>query len=162
MKTAAAVTVAALIGSAAAFAPAAQQAAPSTTALAAKKSIASRVFDMDLFAPVADQNDYGARGKKNLKQGKIGSNSYVPAGLSASEYSAIRDKEAAKKAANYQKNVAKAGKYLDYTKFYKERGTDTNQSWFKSVTRGHRMAKTAYDWSGKQNVSSKGKLDNQV
>ena len=159
MKTAAVVT-AALIGSASAFAP--QQAGRPTTSLAEKKSIAARIFDMDLFAPVADQNDYGARAKKNLKQGKIGSNSYVPSGLSASEYAAIRDKEAAKKAANYQKNVAKAGKFLDYTKFYMDRGTDTSQSWFKSVTRGHTMAKTKYDWSGKSDTSSKSKLDNQV
>ena len=71
-------------------------------------------------------------------------------------------KKAAKKAANYQKNVAKAGKFLDYTKFYQDRGTDTSQSWFKSVTRGHTMAKTKYDWSGKSNTSSKSKLDNQV
>ena len=140
------VVAAALIGSAAAFAP--QQAGRPATSLAEKKSIAARIFDMDLFAPVADQNDYGARSRKNLSQGKIGSNSYVPSGLSASEYNAIRDKEAAKKKANYDRNVAKAGKFLDYTKFYLDRGTDTSQSWFKSATRGHRMAKTKYDWSG--------------
>lgn len=141
------VIAAALIGSAAAFAP--QQAGRPATSLAEKKSVAATIFGMDLFAPVSDQNDYGARNKKNLAQGKIGSNSYVPNGLSAAQYNAIRDKETAKKKANYDRNVAKAGKFLDYTKFYTERGTDTNQSWFKSVTRGHRMAKTKFDWSGK-------------
>ena len=47
-------------------------------------------------------------------------------------------------------NVAKAGKFLDYTKFYLDRGTDTNASWYNSVTGGHRMAKTKYDYSGKE------------
>lgn len=115
------------------------------------KSIAARVFDMDLFAPKADQNDYGARGRKNLKQGTINAgSSYIPSGLTADEYNKIRKEAAAKKEANYQRNVAKAGKFLDYTKFYIERGTDTDQSWFKSVTKGHRMAKTKYDWSGEE------------
>ena len=113
------------------------------------KSIAARVFDMDLFAPKADQNDYGARGRKNLKQGTItAGSSYVPSGLTADEYNKIRKEAAAKKEANYQRNVAKAGKFLDYTKFYLDRGTDVSQDWFKSATKGHQMAKTKYDWSG--------------
>lgn len=83
-----------------------------------------------------------------LKVGKIGDSSYVPSGLTAAEYNKVREQEAAKKAANYKKNVAKAGKFLDYTDFYTKRGTDKNENWFKSVTRGHDMAKTKYDWSG--------------
>lgn len=115
------------------------------------KSIASTIFGMDLFAPQADQNDYGARGRKNLKQGTINAgSSYIPSGLSADEYNKIRKEATTKKEANYQRNVAKAGKFLDYTKFYIERGTDTDQSWAKSVTKGHRMAKTKYDWSGEE------------
>ena len=45
--------------------------------------------------------------------------------------------------------MAKAGKFLDYTDFYTKRGTDLNQNWKKSVTLGHAMAKTKFDWSGK-------------
>ena len=81
-----------------------------------------------------------------LTQGKIGAGSYVPSGLSAAEYEKIRSQEAAKKKANYDRNVKKAGVFEDYTEFYKKRGTDTNQAWAKSATRGHRMAKTKYDY----------------
>lgn len=64
MKTTAFVTIATL-ASASAFAPNSQ--GRSTTSLAAeKKSFFRTVFDMDLFAPKADQNDYGARNKKNV------------------------------------------------------------------------------------------------
>merc|ERR1712029_1104662 len=86
---------------------------------------------------------------QNLKVGKIGSNSYVPSGLSADQYNKIRGDEKNKRDQNYARNVAKAFKYQDYTEFYKKRGTDTKQDWIKSVTRGHAMAKTKYDWSGK-------------
>jgi len=103
---------------------------------------------MDLFAPKKDQNDYGARNKKNLAQGKLSGNSYVPAGLSKDQYEKIRKGDTDKAAANYQKNVAKAGKFLDYTQFYLDRGTDTNENWNKDINKGHRMAKTKYDWSG--------------
>ena len=58
--------------------------------------------------------------------------------------------EAAKKEANYKRNVAKAGVFEDYTEFYTKRGTDTKQAWAKDVNLGHRMAKTKYDWSGKK------------
>ncbi|CAB9527428.1 expressed unknown protein [Seminavis robusta] len=58
----------------------------------------------------SDRNKYGARASKNLTPKDIGSGGYVPDGLSASEYNSIRKNEAAKKAANYQRNVAKAGK----------------------------------------------------
>ena len=66
--------------------------------------------------------------------------------MSAAEYQKIREGEAAKKKANYEKNVKKAGIFTDYTAWYKKRGTDSSQAWAKSVTKGHEMAKTKYDW----------------
>ena len=80
-----------------------------------------------------------------MSTAKLGSNSYIPAGLSKAEYEKVRAADEAKKNANYQKNVAKAGKFLDFTKFYLDRGTDTNQQWAKSATRGHTMAKLKYE-----------------
>jgi len=77
--------------------------------------------------------------------------SYVPAGLTAAEYEKIRLGEKAKKEANYQKNVAKAGKFVDYTEWYKKRGTDLNDAWAKTQSRGHNMVKTKFDWSGQKN-----------
>ena len=42
---------------------------------------------MDLWKDKKDSNDYGARGKKALKIGKINEGkSYVPAGLTAAQY----------------------------------------------------------------------------
>jgi hypothetical protein len=87
-----------------------------------------------------------------LVTGKIGANSYVPNGLTAQQYNAIRAEEANKKAANYQRNVAKAGKFLGYDEFYLKRGTDLNGNWKKDVNLGHRMAKTKFDWSGKDSA----------
>merc|ERR1719277_1096177 len=111
---------------------------------------------MDLFAPKADQNTYGARSKKNLKIGTITSNSYVPQGMTAKQYAEIRKKEQAKKQANYKRNVAKAGVFEDYTEFYTKRGTDLSQAWAKDKnTLGHRMAKTKFDWSGKDGKANK-------
>eukprot|EP00546_Thalassionema_frauenfeldii_P015621 CAMPEP_0178909286 /NCGR_PEP_ID=MMETSP0786-20121207/8420_1 /TAXON_ID=186022 /ORGANISM="Thalassionema frauenfeldii, Strain CCMP 1798" /LENGTH=121 /DNA_ID=CAMNT_0020581335 /DNA_START=124 /DNA_END=489 /DNA_ORIENTATION=+ len=107
-----------------------------------------KIFGMDLFAPVATQNDYGARKGKNLKVGKIGANSYVPDGLSAAQYQKVRDNDNARTDKNYQRNVAKAGKFTDFTQWYAKRGTDTTDTWMKTVTRGHDMAKTKYDFSG--------------
>merc|ERR1712241_1091036 len=66
-----------------------------------------KVFDMDLFKDNPDVNSYGARSKKNLKVGKIGSNSYVPSGLSADQYNKIRGDEKNKRDQNYARNVAK-------------------------------------------------------
>lgn len=112
-------------------------------------SLASRIFNMDLWKERSDSNDYGARSKKTLTVGKITSGkSYVPAGLTANQYNAVRGKEKSKKDKNYARNVAKAGKFEDYTDFYVKRGTDTKGDWIKSVTRGHRMVKTKYDYSG--------------
>ena len=84
-----------------------------------------------------------------LKIGEIKSgSSYIPAGLSAAEYNKIRKEQAAKKQANYERNVKKAGVFEDFTDWYAKRGTDTKQDWAKSGNLGHRMAKTKYDWSG--------------
>jgi hypothetical protein len=73
---------------------------------------------------------------------------YVPTGLSKAEYEKIRDKEAKAKQERYAKNVAKAGKFIDFTDWYLKRGTELSGGWKKSVTLGHSMAKTKYDWSG--------------
>ena len=105
---------------------------------------------MDLWEPVKDSNDYGGRAKKNLKTGKLTDKSYVPFGLTKAQYEKIRSEEAAKKDANYQRNVKKAGVFTDYTDFYKKRGTAENGSWMKLPNRGHEMAKTKYDWSGEK------------
>ncbi|GMI33783.1 hypothetical protein TrRE_jg11863, partial [Triparma retinervis] len=114
-----------------------------------KKSFFATVFDMDLWKDRKDSNEYGARSKKQLKVGKItAGKSYVPAGLTASQYAAARAKDQSKKDKGYAKNVAKAGKFEDYTEFYTKRGTDLNGNWLKSATRGHRMVKTKYDYSG--------------
>merc|ERR1712106_804712 len=107
----------------------------------------------DLFAPKKDQNTYGARKKKDLRLGKIkAGKSYVPSGLTAEQYDGIRKGQQKKKAANYARNVAKAGVFEDYTEFYIARGTDKSSKWASSVTNGHRMAKTKFDWTGKEIV----------
>ena len=94
-----------------------------------------------------------------LKVGELSAKSYVPDGLSKAEYKKLRDAELKKKEANYQKNVKKAGVFEDYTAFYVKRGTDTKQNWYKDANRGHRMAKTKYDFDtdkdGKQYDGSK-------
>lgn len=140
----------ALVATASAFAPA--PSSPRTTEL---NGLFNRVFDMDLYAPKKNQNEYGQRSKKGLKTGKITESSYIPSGLTKSQYEAVRSKADAAKEARYQKNVAKAGKFTDYTDWYTKRGTDLSQSWVKSVTKGHDMAKTKYDWSGKVDLSKK-------
>merc|ERR1712106_74586 len=117
------------------------------------KSIFSVVTELDLFAPKKDQNDYGARNKKKMTVGKIDAKkSYVPSGMTASQYNKIRGNADKKKRANYAKNVAKAGVFEDYTEFYIQRGTDKSSKWASSVTNGHRMAKTKFDWTGKEIV----------
>ena len=128
---------------------------------------------MDLWTPKKDQNTYGARDKKGIKTGSIGAKSYVPAGLSgkyhylslslthflylyltlgtltlAAQYAKIRAEDEKKKAVNYQKNVQKAFKYEDFTAFYLKRGTSEGGSWLNAPAKGHRMAKTKYDYSG--------------
>ena len=68
--------------------------------------------------------------------------------MTKAQYEKIRQDEKAKKEANYQRNVAKAGKFIDFTDWYAKRGTELSQGWRKTVTLGHTMAKTKYDWSG--------------
>ena len=53
-----------------------------------------------------------------------------------------------KKADNYSKNEAKAGKFTDFTDWYRDRGTAEAGSWLNDKTLGHTYAKTKYDWSG--------------
>lgn len=158
MKFTATIVVATL-ASASAFAPASNGRADFS--LAAKKaaepepkkpSFFSTIFGMDLYAPKKDQNDYGARNNKSAGIAKLGGNSYVPNGLTRDQYEKVRQGEVAKKASNYQKNVAKAGKFEDYTEFYLKRGTELNQAWKKNVNLGHKMVKTKYDWSGKEDA----------
>ena len=142
MKTSA-LLIAASVASASAFVPAAK--APQSTQL---NGLFKTISDMDLWAPVADSNDYGARSKKNIKTGALTDKSYVPTGLTKAQYEAIRSGADKKKEANYAKNVAKAGKFIDFTDWYKQRGTGEGGSWLKAPNLGHRMAKTKYDWSG--------------
>ncbi|GMI46424.1 hypothetical protein TrCOL_g1221 [Triparma columacea] len=134
--------------------------APKVSNTALNANFFATVFDMDLWKDKSDSNDYGGRSKKvewtskglgKIEQGK----SYVPSGMTAAQFNAMRAKERQQKEKNYQKNVAKAGKFEDYTEFYKKRGTDLNGSWLKSVTNGHKMVKTKYDWGGEdgQNLS---------
>jgi len=109
------------------------------------------VFDvisgMDLFAPKKNQNDYGARKNKNLKVGTLQKKSYVPAGLTKAQYAKVRATDQKKKNDNYDRNVKKAFKFQSFYGFYKGRGTDTKADWKKTITSGHTMAKTKYDWS---------------
>lgn len=135
--------IAASVASASAFMPAAR--APVSTEL---NGLFRAISDMDLWNPVKDSNDYGARGKKNIKTGTLTDKSYIPSGLTKAQYEKIRSNADKKKDANYQKNVAKAGVFLDYTDFYLARGSDENGSWMKLPNLGHRMAKTKFDWSG--------------
>mmetsp|Transcript_28450 Transcript_28450/g.28804 ORF Transcript_28450/g.28804 Transcript_28450/m.28804 type:complete len:187 (-) Transcript_28450:351-911(-) len=130
------------------FAPAASQGGRTGTQL--QKSIFDAISDMDLWAPDKDSNEYGARNKKKLSIGEIKKGkSYVPDGLTASEYSNIRKKQQKSKDDNYKRNVAKAGVFEDYTEFYTKRGTDADMEWAKNKnTLGHRFAKTKYDWAG--------------
>jgi hypothetical protein len=90
-----------------------------------------------------------------VKVGQITEKSYIPAGLTKAQYEKVRAEEQKKKDAIYQKNVAKAGKFLDFTQWYKDRGTDISDKWIKSATRGHTMAKTKYDYSGSKDEAKK-------
>jgi len=147
MKTTAFI-IAASVASASAFAPATQ--GPTSTQL---NGLFKTISDMDLWAPVSDSNDYGARGKKNLKTGTLNDSSYIPSGLTKAQYEKIRGEASAKKDANYQKNVKKAGIFIDYTDFYLKRGTKENGDWMNLPNLGHRMAKTKFDWSGETDQS---------
>ena len=155
MKTSAFI-LAGCVASASAFAPSPAVARVNTELSAKKaeeekpkkKSLFGVIAGMDLFAPNKEQNDYGARNKKNVKVATLGNKSYVPNGLTREQYDKMRKGEAQKKTDNYQRNVKKAGVFEDYTQFYIDRGTDTKEGWKKDINLGHRMAKTKYDWSG--------------
>ena len=41
--------------------------------------------------------------------------------------------------------------FIDFTEWYKKRGTGEGGNWLKAPNRGHQMAKTKYDWSGEKN-----------
>ena len=134
MKYTAAASIA-LLASASAFAP-----APSSGRVSvAREALADKIFGLDLFEPNKDQNDYGARAKKNIKVGSLGANSYVPAGLTKAEYEKIRAAEAKKKEENYQRNVKKAGVFTDFTEWYAKRGTELGGDWKKKVTLGRKL-----------------------
>lgn len=124
----------ALLASANAFAPAPSAGRTSVT----REAIADKIFGLDLWEPVKDSNQYGARAKKNVKVGSLGSNSYVPAGLTKEQYAQVRATEAKKKADNYQRNVQKAGVFEDFTAWYSKRGTELGQGWKKKVTLGRK------------------------
>ena len=109
-------------------------------------ALADNIFGLDLFNK--DGNKYGAREKKNLKQGTLNANSYIPTGLSKEQYEKVRARDAAAKDARYKKNVQKAFQFEDFTQFYLKRGTSEGGSWLKAPALGHRMAKTKFDWSG--------------
>lgn len=106
----------------------------SRSSAALNESLFTKIANMDLWTQVKDSNDYGARSNKKLAPGSLSANSYVPDGRNKSQYANLGKQEEAKKAANYDRNVKKAGKVLDYTLFYKQRGTDTGSDWKKPFT----------------------------
>merc|ERR1719262_210915 len=133
------------------FAPAKLEGRPATDL---KKSLFDTVSDMDLFntngvGSGLNRNAYGARNnkiyKKNLSTGKISKNSYVPSGMTREQYSQLRTQETKYKDQSYQRNVDKNQVFSRFFDFYKNRGTDNVDNW-RSVTNGHTMAKTKYDW----------------
>jgi len=111
--------VASTIATASAFAPAPVVGRMST----AQDALADRIFGMDLFD--GKKAEYGARKSKNIKQGTLSKNSYVPSGLTRDQYDKIRKNEVKKREENYQRNVAKAFKFEDFTEWYVKRGTDS-------------------------------------
>eukprot|EP00555_Chaetoceros_dichaeta_P004380 CAMPEP_0198263850 /NCGR_PEP_ID=MMETSP1447-20131203/13836_1 /TAXON_ID=420782 /ORGANISM="Chaetoceros dichaeta, Strain CCMP1751" /LENGTH=196 /DNA_ID=CAMNT_0043952597 /DNA_START=23 /DNA_END=613 /DNA_ORIENTATION=- len=175
MKTSSALIVAACVASSSAFAPdssnqcarhgtelfaAKKKFVPSkkaASAKGAKKSVtlSQRIFDMDLFSPVKEQNDFGARNtmKKDFKTGTLSKNSYVPQGLTKAQYEKVRSADSTAKKNNYNKFFSKVGTTLGFYEFYKGRGTDTSQGWKDKVTAGHVFAKTKYDWQGDDDLS---------
>jgi hypothetical protein len=146
MKIFSALFLAASMASASAFVPSTGSSSSTTTQL--HESLFKKISNLDLWAPVADSNDYGARSKKKIVTGKLTEKSYIPSGLTKAQYEKIRAEADKKKAANYQKNVAKAGVFDNYTEFYLKRGSDEGGNWLNLPNLGHRMAKTKYDWSG--------------
>jgi hypothetical protein len=134
----------AFLAAANAFAPVQPQSKAISTEL---NALFDRINNMDLFKK--ETNMYGARSKKNLKVAEI-KGGYVPDGLTEEQYNQIRKEAVAKKEANYQRNVKKAGIFENFTEFYKQRGTSEGGAWLKGANRGHKMVKTKYDWSGEK------------
>lgn len=118
-------------------------------------TVTKAVFEMDLWAPVKDSNQYGARRQKSMAVGKLSKNSYVPAGMSKADYDKIRTNEKQAKTNRYNKYAAKKDEYGDFQDFYVARGTDKNAAW-KSVTNNHAMCKTKYDWQGDNDMAGFG------
>jgi hypothetical protein len=58
----------AFFGVATAFAPPVVNGRAASSLMAEKKSFFRTVFDMDLYAPVSNQNEYGARKSKNVSE----------------------------------------------------------------------------------------------
>jgi hypothetical protein len=141
MKVAVALCSLLAASSASAFAP---QQQPIRSTSVAREALADRVFGMDLFNKEASM--YGARAKKDLKVKPLGSNAYVPNGLTKAEYEKIRSADFQKKQAIYQKKASKAGTFENFTAFYKSRGTEEGGAWLKAPSKGHKMVKTKYDW----------------
>jgi len=146
------------------FTPSSLQGGRGETSTQLNKSIFDAISDMDLWAPDKDSNSYGARNNKKLSIGEIKKGkSYVPDGLTASQYQNIRKKQQKSKDDNYKRNVAKAGVFEDYTDFYTKRGTDADMEWAKNKnTLGHRFAKTKYDWAGTPGSSFGGTTADQT
>lgn len=142
MKTTA--VVALLVSSAAGFVPASNNGREVSVA---QNALANKIFGLDLFDPQG--NTFGARSKKNLKQGKLTEKSYVPSGLTKAQYEEIRKKEQLAREKKYQEKAKNAFKFTDFTEWYLKRGTSLDFSWRKDVNLGHTMAKTKFDWSGK-------------
>jgi len=113
--------------------------------VAEKKTIFRRINEMDLYAPFKTKNEFGARSKKDLRVGKIDAKkSYIPSGMNAAQYTAMRNKEQSNKDARYAK--AKANTFTVFTDWYIKRGTDVSDNWRETLLKGHTMVKTKYDW----------------
>ena len=76
--------------------------------------------------------------------------------MTADQYRAVRAQDKKKADEKYNYNVAKAGKFTDFTQWYVQRGTSEGGSWLKSAGRGHTFAKTKYDYSGASGDQTKG------
>ena len=71
------------------------------------------------------------------------------------QHEKVRAEGTKKKKDNYDKNVAKAGKFSDFYSFYVKRGTDLKDDW-RSVMNSHTIAKTKNDWQGDDDIGGFG------
>lgn len=153
MKTTAFLVAASMV-SASAFVPAANTAQSSTQL---SESLFKRISNMDMWAPIADSNDYGARQKKGImKKAPLSQRSYVPGGMTKAQYEQVRQNDQNKLNANYQRNVAKGGKFQNFTSWYSKRGTAVGGGYRDQANNGHTMCKTKYDWSGEKKGTANG------